>query len=207
MARLVTLMWEIAGEFRHAFRVTSRHPGFAAVVVCTLALGIGANTAIFSLVDHIVFRPLPYGEPERLFVVHEVIRPPERPPLPVPVKLSHFEEWRRTSRSMARWALVDASRANVTGNGEPERLALGRVSPALFPLLRVEPRLGRLFLGEEAEVGRDRVVILSEALWRRRFNADPAIVGRTIVVDDDPHEVSACCRHPSPFRGSASCIH
>ncbi len=102
MARLVTLVWEIAGEFRHAFRVTSRHPGFAAVVVGTLALASAPIPRFFTLVDHILFRPLPFQEPERLFVVHEVIRPPERPPLSVPVKLSHFEEWRRSSRSMDR---------------------------------------------------------------------------------------------------------
>jgi predicted permease len=169
-------------------RMLVKHRGFAATALATLGLGIGATTAIFTMVDQVVVRPLSYPEAHRLYAVHEEPLPSLTVPL-IPVNAMHFQEWRRSTSAFDGMALLQAHGGNLTGSGEPERLSVGRVSPALFGLLGARPQLGRLFLDREEQPGADDVVILSDALWRRRFAGDPAIVGQTLLLDDRAFEV------------------
>ena len=173
-------MWleRLVQDTRYALRMMRKNPGFAAIAVLTLALGIGANTAIFSVVDHIFFRPFAYPHPDQLAAVHEVVRF-SGATRPAPVNLAHFQEWRRHWDSVEDLAVIGGLRMSLTGAGEPERLQTMRVSANLFSLLGVKPQLGRSFSLEEDQRGRDHVILLSDDLWRRRFNAEPSVVGRS----------------------------
>src|SRR3954466_5211922 len=122
-------MKTLLGELRFALRLLRRSPGFTLVAVATLALGIGANTAIFSVVDHVLLRPLPYRDSDRLYAVHEVVPKFAHVAPMVPVNAMHFREWRRNVGSFERLALIGGMPLNLTGTGEPERLAGARVSP------------------------------------------------------------------------------
>jgi predicted permease len=181
----------LVSDLRHALRSIRRSPGFSAIAVATLALSIGANTAIFSVVDGILIRPLGYGDEGRLVAIHEVVprfRFSGFTPR-VPVNAMHFLEWRRSVRAIERIALVGGIELNLTGAGEPERLRAARVSSSLFPMLGARLQLGRTFLEEEDQPGRDQVVVLSDALWKRRFGADPNIVGRKVILGGRPYEI------------------
>jgi putative ABC transport system permease protein len=172
-------------DVRYALRQLRRNPGFALAAVLTLALGIGATTAVFSVVDAVVLRPLSYADPSRLMMIDEWTPSVGS----IPVNGLHFQEWRRATKSFERMALIGALNVNVTDSSEPERLPAARVSSELFPLLGVQPQLGRVFLPEEDVSGRDQVVLISHELWRRRYASDPQIVGRTISIDGAAHQV------------------
>ena len=150
----------------------------------TLALGVGANTAIFSVVRGVLLRALPYPEPERLVAVQSVIRGS-----PTAVSPPDFLDWRAQAKSFSGLAAYFLSTTNLTGTGEPERLTQARVSANFFDILGVRPARGRGFLTGEDAATAPRVAILSDGLWRRRFGADPSIVGRTIRLDDYPTTV------------------
>ena len=190
MRELWSRMWleRIIQDVRYALRMMRKSPGFAAIALFTLAIGIGANTAIFSVVDHLFFRPFPFRDPDRLAAVHEVVRFGGATRA-IPVNLAHFQEWRRSWQSAEDVALIGGLRMSLTGVGEPERLQTMRVSANLFSLLGVQSRVGRAFVPEEDQLGRDHVVLLSDDLWRRRFNAEPNVVGRTIALNDEPYEI------------------
>ncbi|HTA68803.1 MAG TPA: ABC transporter permease [Bryobacteraceae bacterium] len=176
-------------DLRFAGRMLRKDWGFYGVAIATLALGIGANTAIFSVVDGVILRPLAYRESQRLVVIHEMVpKFANLAPL-IPVNAMHFLEWRKTSSSFSEMALLGGMTFNLTGSGEPERIPAARVSPSLFPMLGVQARLGRTFLNEEDQAGRDRVVVLNEELWKRRFAADPNVIGRKILLNGNPYEV------------------
>jgi predicted permease len=176
-------------DLRYAWRMLRKEWGFYGIAVATLALGIGANTAIFSVVDGVILRPLEYRESQRLVVIHEVVpRFANIAPM-IPVNAMHFLEWRKTAHSFSEMALLGSVTYNFTGSGEPERIPSARVSPSLFPMLGIQARLGRTFLSEEDQAGRDRVVVLNEDLWRRRFAADPNVIGRKIVLNGNPYEI------------------
>jgi predicted permease len=166
-----------------------RNPGFSVVAIATLAFAIGANTAIFSVVDAILLRPLGYGDESRLFVVHEVVPKFSNLAPLVPVNAMHFLEWRKRVAAFEQIAMIGGIGRNLTGTGEPERLAGARVSPGLFPMLGARTQLGRTFLEEEDQPGRDNVVLLSDKLWRNRFASDRNVVGRKILLDGLPYEV------------------
>ncbi len=175
-------------DVRYAARGLAKTPSFTAIAVLTLAVGIGANTAIFSVVDSALLRPLSYADSNRLYVIHEVNTRSTEMPL-IPVNVLHFREWQRHVRSFEEMALVGSTSLNLTGTGDPERLPAGRVSPNLFAMLGARIQLGRTFAEDEDQPGRDRVVILNAELWRRRFAADPSIVGRRITLNSEPYEV------------------
>jgi len=179
----------LGNDLRHAVRTLGRNPLFSAIAVVTLAIGIGANTAIFTIVDGVIIRPLGYGDESRLFVIHEVIPKFSSMAPKVPVNAMHFLEWRKRMHSFERMGLIGGMRLNLTGAGEPERLAAARVSPNVFPMLAGRTQLGRAFLEEEDQPGRDDVVVLSNELWRRRFASDPNILGRKIQLEGRPYEV------------------
>ena len=167
-------------DLRYGLRLMARRPGFAAVAVATLALGIGTTTAIFAVTDRVLLRPVPYFDPGALAVLWET---PPNHPLPIMyASPPNLHEWQRRSRSFA--AMGGFQWRDVTlGGGEPERVRSARVTAGLLPALGVQPRLGRLFLPEEDRANARPVAIIGDTMWRRRFHEDPAIVGRSISVD------------------------
>ncbi|MEZ0332718.1 MAG: ABC transporter permease, partial [Gemmatimonadales bacterium] len=186
----------LSGDLRLAWRRLIRNPGFTAAAVLTLALGIGANTAVFTLVDAALLRPLPFPEPERLAVLWE--RQPAQGKEREKVSAANYLDWRRESRSFSDLTAWIVWGLALTGSGEPEELTVIRASSNLFRLVGIAPALGRGFLTEEETPGRDRVVVLSHAVWTARFGADPAIVGRTLNLDGEPNEVIGVM--PASFR-------
>ena len=174
-------------DTRYALRLFVRQPGVTLVAILTLALGIGGNTAIFSAVDAVLLRPLPYPEPDHLVKVWETRR--REGTLNNVVSTADFLDWSRMNGAFEVMAAQMASTVDLTGRGEPVRLRSGVVSPAFFDVLRVSPAIGRPFRPEEGTFGRHRVVILGHGLWQRQFGSDPAIVGARITLHGHPHEV------------------
>src|SRR5438094_1917679 len=175
---------ELRQDARYALRVLGRGRGFVVVSALTLALGVGADTAIFSVVRGVLLRELPYADPDRLVAVASVINGS-----PTAVSPPDFLDWRAQSKSFSGIAAHFLSTTNLTGSGEPERLTQARVSANFFDVLGVKPALGRAFVAGEDERSAPRVVVLSDGLWRRRFGADRTIIGRTILLDDSPTTV------------------
>src|SRR5580704_1869188 len=176
-------------DIRYALRNLARNPGFAAVAILTLALGIGANTAIFTVFNGVLLRPLPYPQSQRLVAVQEIVPKLAKLGPTLPVNSWHFREWRKQNRSFDALALLSDVNFTLTSAGEPERVDGARVSSSLFPMLGIQAALGRTFLEEEDQPGHDSVVVISDGLWTRRFHRDPAIVGGKIVLDGAPYEV------------------
>jgi predicted permease len=179
----------LSNDLRYAFRAIRRNPGFSLIAIATLAFGIGANTAIFSVFDGILLRSLGYGDEGRLVVIHEVVPKFIQQAPRVPVNAMHFQEWKKSVKGFEQLAMIGGMTLNITGAGEPERLAAARVSPSLFPMLHARTQLGRTFLDEEDQPGRDDVVVLSNELWKRRFASDRTIAGRKILFDGHPYQV------------------
>lgn len=167
-----------------AIRNLRRAPAFTGLVVVTLALGIGATTAMFSVVDAVLFNPLPFPQADRLGSISTIRG--TRPASPGTTSAALNSLKRETELFTAVEAFQYGS-ANITGGGDPEIVAAPQVTPGLFAMLGIQPALGRLFTLEDVQVG--RVVLLSDRFWVSRFGADPSIVGREIVVDDEPHRV------------------
>jgi putative ABC transport system permease protein len=175
--------------FRYTLRALTRDRAFAGMVVFSLALGIGANTAIFSLVNGVLLRPPDYRQPDRVVAIDQVIPKFARLYPALPINPGILMEWRRQAKSFESIGMMQPSSFNITGGGEPELLTGARVSANLFTVLGVQPRLGRTFLESEDASGRDRVAILADSLWRRRFHSDPSVVGGKILLDGSPYEV------------------
>ncbi len=176
---------EAAGrDFAFAARQLRRQPGFAAAVVTTLALAIGANAAVFSVVQAVLLAPLPYREPDRLmFIWSNLDRAGyHRAPLSGP----ELVDLREQARSFEGIAAIWARSANLTGEGPPEHLRIGLVTANFFSVLGAEPAAGRGFEPDEERMGPPRAVVLSDGLWRRRFGADPGVVGRAVRLDGTP---------------------
>jgi predicted permease len=182
--RRLPIVEGFARDVRYAARGLRRNPGFATVAILSLAIGIGVNAAIFSLLNAVVLRPVAFAEPDRLFTARELV--PGLFAGTVPVNPVHLADWGQQSPSVESAALMRAERMQLTEAGEPALLMGAFVSPNLLTVLGVSPMLGRSFAADEAETGRNRVVLLSESLWRSRFNADPNIVGRTVRLDGQP---------------------
>jgi len=173
-------------DFRYGVRVLQAHPGFTAVAIFSLALGIGANVAIFSAVDVFMIRPLPYDEPDRLLHVFSSV--PERGWTNNVQSIPDFLDIREQSTTMNVAAARDSA-YNMAGEDEPERVSGNRVSWNFFEVLHVQANLGRTFRPEEELDGEHRVAVIADALWQRRFGADAGIVGQTILLDDAPYVV------------------
>lgn len=160
-------------------------PGFTAVAVLTLALGIGANTAIFSFVDAVLLKPLPYPHPEGLVMVWE--KPPQGERNGI--STLNFLDWKNQNTVFTAMAAQTGGSVTLTGIDKPVQLRGTRVSAHYFDILGVKPALGRTFAPDEDQLGKERVVVLSHRIWEGRFGADPSIVGRTISLDNQPHTV------------------
>ena len=176
-------------DVRYSLRGLRRTPRFTATAVLTLALGLGSTTAIVSLVDHIVLRPLPYADADRLVVVREIVGRLRNTYPTMSANASHFLEWKRACTVCEGVAAARSASYTLTGDGDPQRLGAVRVSANVFTVLGVPPALGRAFRAEEEQEGRDGVVMLSDAFWRRQFGAAPSVVGRTILLNDVATEV------------------
>lgn len=174
-------------DLRFALRQLLKNPGFTAVAVFTLALGIGATTAIFSVVNAVLLRPLPYPDPERLVRVHESL--PERNVLRVPVAIPNYLDWRKQNTVLADLAAHQWADLNLTGLGEPRRLHGSRVTANLFTVLGVNPVLGRPFTAEEEVRGRHFVTLLSHSLWMRDFGGDASVLGRALTLDGESYTI------------------
>jgi putative ABC transport system permease protein len=171
-------------DIRYAIRRLLKSPSFTAVAVLTLALGIGANSAIFSVVNGVLLDPLPYHDPERLVGIFH-LSDGQRAVMSGP----NFTDVKRLSQTLADAAAVTRSRVILTGEGEPVRLDGAQVSAGLFDLLGVRPVLGRTFHADENEPGRQQVAILSHGLWQQRFGADEGVIGKRIMLDGVSTEV------------------
>jgi putative ABC transport system permease protein len=178
---------DLLHDLRYAARLQRKNPGFTIVAIIALALGIGANTAIFSVVNTVLLRPLPYKDPERLVMVWEDATkhgyPRDTP------AAANFVDWRDQNQSFEGMAAIADTCFNLTGSGDPERLEGRRVSANMFPLLGVEPHIGRVFTAAEDQPGAQRVALLSYALWQRRFGGDPGIVGKALTLNGESHVV------------------
>jgi putative ABC transport system permease protein len=177
---------EFRQDLRYGLRMLLKTPGFTAAAALTLALGVGANTAVFSVVYATLLRPLPYPEAERIYSVEVTM--PERS-LSFAGRIQDYLEWRKADTAFSAVAALQTAEWNLTGNGEPERVGGARVSVNFFDFLGVHPSPGRGFAPEEETPGADRVVVISDALWRRRYAADPNLVGRTIELNGQNHLV------------------
>jgi putative ABC transport system permease protein len=171
-------------DFLYAVRRLLKAPGFTLVAVVTLALGIGANSAIFSVVNGVLLKPLPYPEPDRLVGVYHTTDG-QRAVMSGP----NFTDVSRAATSFESAAAISTGRMILTGEGEPTRLAIAEVSASLFSVLRVRPALGRAFNADENTPGRNNLVILSHGLWQQRFGSDPSVIGRRITLDGVSKEV------------------
>jgi len=186
-----TALERFAQDLKYVFRQVRRSLGFTAVAVLTLALGLGATTAMFSIVNGVLLEPMKYRDPGRLYMAQTIVAPRFKANGPWPVNSRHFNEWRLHGRSWEQIALVDGGLSlTLAGTGEPERLRGFAVSYNFFRTLGVQPALGRDFLPEEELPGHFHVVILTDSLWRTHFAADPSIVGRTILLSGEPHLVA-----------------
>jgi predicted permease len=183
--------WTAVERFRqdvgYAFRQMHRNPGFTAVAILSLALGLGAATTMFSIVNGVLLEPLAFREPARLYVARTIPPPDAHLTGDFPVNARHFHEWREHCRSCETVALIQMDDLTLIGAGEPVKLPALHVSSNFFATLGIHPATGRDFLPEE-ESGLGPV-ILSDALWRSRFAADPGILGRNIQLNGEPHPV------------------
>src|ERR1044071_8936520 len=170
-------------DLKFAFRQLLKNAGFTAVAVLTLALGIGANTAVFSVINAVLFLRLPFRDADRLVLVGETNKRGQ----PGGVSPGNFLDWKEQSQLLDDLsAKVDWSGYELTGEPEPEQVIGVPVSASMFRLLKVQPSLGRFFSPEEDRPGGPPVILLSHHLWQRRFNGDPGIIGRSIPVNGVP---------------------
>ncbi len=174
---------ELSRDARYGLRALWRALAFTAVAVLTIALGVGAATTIYSVVQS-VLRPLPYNDPASLVAVVTTYRGKDDA-----TSALDFVDWRRVSKTLSGMAAIGTDAMTLTGSGEPERLYTASVSASLFSMLHVRPLAGRVFRAGEDSAGAGRVVMLGEALWRRRFSSDPGVVGRAVNLDGIPHTV------------------
>ena len=192
-------MHTLLQDLRYGARVLLKRPGFTVAAVLTLALGIGGNAAIFSLVNSILLRPLPYRQPEQLYTIWETI-PKFRDRFPsLPVSARSFADWREQSTFFEQIAVISPSAMNLTDAGEPERLGAARVSANFFSAVGVDPQLGRTFVEGEDKPQAQPVAVISDSLWRRRFNTDVSVIGRSITIDGKGFTVVGVMHRNFPF--------
>ena len=180
---------QIAQDIRYAFRQLRRHPGFAATAIATLALGIGLNTALFSVAYGVLWRPLPYAQPDRLVIIQSGQQTETGPKILSTWTPVTYDALRSRVSSLEQLAAYSATNAQLNGRGEPRPVQALEVSPNFFATLGVDPARGRAFFTGAAAPDDDQSVILGDRLWRASFNADPAIIGQSITLDGTPRTV------------------
>ena len=175
-------------DIRYGFRGLLKRPGFTAIALVALALGIGANTAIFSLVNAVVIRPLPYPEPDRLVWVYGNIRNGGNRASVSPLDFLDYRNQNQTFEQFAASVTIPIP-VNLTGSGDPERLMASAVTGNYFDAFKIAPALGRGFTLENEKAGQDQVTVLSHAFWQKHFAGDPQIINKTITLDSKPYQV------------------
>jgi putative ABC transport system permease protein len=180
-ARVSGILLELGRDLRHGWRVFGRQRGLAFLVVLTLSLGIGANAAIFSLLNAMLFRPLPFAHAQRLVAVQDGVQSDgaQRTTPTIPEVL----ELRTASRTLDGVSFFDTRDVQINGGSEPVRALAARIEPSLFDIVGARPAIGRLLVVADSAAGASRVVLLSDGLWRRNFGADPAVIGTPLVVN------------------------
>jgi predicted permease len=173
-------LWQ---DIRYGLRMVRRNPGFSAIAVFTLALGIGANTAIFSIVNGVLLKPLPYPEPQEIVKVWGYAENLGLPKDQIWFSAPEFVQLQQFNKSLTAVAAMTDASFNITANGGPERVEGAQVTPAMFSILGVRPAAGRVFTDAEGQPGHDQVLMLGYGLWKRRFGADPSVIGRTLAVN------------------------
>ena len=181
------MMGTLLQDLRYGFRMLLKKPGFTVTAILALALGVGATSAVFSVVNAVMLRNLPYKHAERIVMVWEQNRTSER--RRNVVSPANFLDWQDQSSSFEEMAAFYDARANLTGTGEPEEIPAQISTGNLFTVLGAQAALGRVFTNEDAEPGRDNVIVLSYGLWQRRFGASPQVVGQTIMLNGKPFTV------------------
>ena len=181
-------------DLRYGARMLVKSPGFTAVAVVALALGIGANTAIFSVVNGVLLRPLPYKEPDRLVTIFGA----EKRFRHMAISPADFVEWRNQNTAFEDLAVYSGGSFNLAGGDQPARVDGIAVSASFFPVLGVQPQMGRAFSDEENQPGQNKVTVIGHALWRRVFNSDPNILGKTLKLDEEDYTVVGVM--PEDFR-------
>ena len=176
------ILWQ---DLRYGARMLLKKPGFALIAILTLALGIGANTAIFSVVNAVLLRPLPFKEPERLLWIWAVRTDRDKAFFSIP----EFIDYRERNQTLAQMAAYTGWGASLTGSAEPERFQGARVSAHAFQMLGVEAVLGRALTADDDKADSPRVVVLTHGLWQRRFGADPSVIGRILTLNGDSYTV------------------
>jgi predicted permease len=175
-------LWQ---DLQYGFRSLKKSPGFAAIAILTLALGIGANTALFSIVNGVLLRPLPYPDPNSLGVLAESSADFESSSVSYP----NFLDWQRMNTTFSAMSAIRADDATITGSGETDRVSVGMVSSSFFSILGVNMIRGRSFTPDEDRLGAAPVVVVSAGLWHRKFGSDPNILGKTILMNGDGYTV------------------
>src|SRR5277367_241528 len=177
-------LWQ---DLRYGARMLRRNPGFAFVAILTLAIGIGANVVIFSIVNGVLLRPLPFPDSQRIVTLWETDA--HRGVVRGTASAAEFLDWQDMNRSFQELSGWRALYFTITGGGEPEQIWGSQVSGNFFKTLRVSPVLGRDFTAEDEQPGHEQVVILNYSLWQRHYGGDPGIIGKTIALDDQPFVV------------------
>ena len=174
-------------DVKYAWRSLFKRPLLTGTVALTLALGLGANAAIFNLIDRLVLRPFPAVDPDNVVLIAET--GPRLTYRRETTSPANFFDWRESADSVTHMTAMDWWDANLVDRDDPERLQGAQVTSEFFEALGVRPVLGRGFVRDEETFGRHRVVVLSDVLWKRRFDGDPGVIGRSIMIDGDPHQV------------------
>jgi predicted permease len=188
-------MTSLSQDIRYGWRALCKSPGFSAVAVLVLALGIGANTAIFSVVNAVLLRPLPFDQPDQLVRLYHVPPQASFPGIPLfPVSPANFLDWRSQGQSFDGMSAYGFGRYTLTGQGQAESIRMVAATHGLFSVLHAEPLLGRVFMESEDQPGREHEVLLSYDLWRTHFAGDPAIVGKNIQLNSEAYTVVGVMR-------------
>ena len=182
-------MQTLIDDLRYAGRQLRKSPGFSITAVLTLALGIGATTAIFTLVYDVLLKPLPYSHPEQLLVMEEQVAEFRDIYPTLPMNANHFVFWQQHSQSFQAMAVMQEERMPLGLGGHPLQIGVLNATPGIFSVLDSMPRLGRGFSPQEAQPGHERVAVLMDSLWRQQFQSDPAILGKTITLNGFPYTV------------------
>jgi putative ABC transport system permease protein len=191
----VQRLWQ---DLRYATRLLAGSPGFAAMAIFTLALGIGATTAIFSVVNSTLLRPLAYREPQQLYLVREIVPQLAKFYPTLAANIPDFRIWQKRVQSFSGVAIAESTDATLTGRGEPEIVRGVRASADIFNVLGVRPALGRAFRSAEDQPGQGQVLLLTDHFWQNRFQGDPSAIGKSIKLDGIPYEIVGIL--PSSFR-------
>ena len=193
--RTMPLVEDVTRDVRHAARGLWRSPGFSLTVILTLALGIGGNTAVFSVVDQLLLRPLPYPNGDQLVMVEESVGSRNAH---ADVSPANWLDWQRESRTFRQFAAWQSRSFTLTGAGDPRRVSAQLVSSEFFPLLGVAPSLGRTISAEDDRPNGPRVAVLSYRIWQDQLGGDRRAIGRTVQIDDHPYEIVGVM--PAGFR-------